>query len=534
MVKIIAKQTLAVIFVFVTTLLYAQNTNGDATDTPTENEQLPGAAESIDASSVTVEQEYYYLPSKAHGLFYRSGFYTTPAIQQGFHVGLGLGFSSNSTENSESDTSENENYQIFQAQLQYTHNRFSIILDAQFRIAFTLTDTPSVTFATEDWIPEDATDGLKKYIPLLQLRYGSQNDDVYMRVGFLSNITMGNGFLVQDYTNSIDNIHHRVSGIFTRIDGRAFNFPYLGGELLMGDLAQLDTIAARMFSRPLSFLRESYFQEMTIGATFGMNRNKFTSFDNELISSLRGNESTYLAGGDLLLPIIANKNLQIEILADYLWQGKTNHALQVGTQWNIFRILTLDTKFVFLSPHSHAGYFDRNMQQTGIGKSLYAQSFLADTLSNRYLWEARASLSIINNSLIIGAFTRAPFLFDATTLEKTGGVVAGIELRIDEERIEALRGFTLAVHYVKSNIKAADDFVSLANAFIGGKVGFRARGIRIEVLAELRPRYQILHTLLDQHRDNLDEKGLGAFSVFLDQSLSEYTIYTGIQGAISF
>ncbi len=512
------KQHLLLVLLTISMAAHAQIVSG--TDTP---------------SSAAV-QEYYYKQSEANSPFHGSSYYTSPNYKQGFHVDLGIGYSSSTDLLSTAPATIN--YQTFRFQLQYTtHNKFSIILDAQFRIAFTLTTDPDIYFSTDEWVmktTDTPNDILSKYLPIIQMRYGNPSDDVYFQLGFLSDITLGNGFLVQDYSNSLDIINRRISGIFTRVDARAFDFPYVGVELLFGDIAQLDTFVTRLFFRPLYFLQNSYFHEMIVGVSFGMNRNEFSSLDGDLFSGIRGGDITYIAGGDLLLPVIANKNLQIEVQADYLWQGDSNNAARAGARWKIFNFFILHTNFVYLSGRSYANYFDRNFQQTGIEQSIRAGTLLNDPQRNGYFWEAYATLSFFNDGLQFGGFARAPFLFDTATLNQAGGITAGFNLRIIEGRIKALQGLSLSLHYVKNNIYGMDDLASITDAFIGGKLGIQARGIRIEILAELRPRYQILPELLQIHAGNLAQIGLDPTRAADYTALPEYSVYMGILGAISF
>jgi len=51
------------------------------------------------------------------------------------------------------------------------------------------------------------------------------------------------------------------------IDGSLFGFPYVGLEVLTGNVSKFDVIGGRIYVRPLAFMEESLFGRLQLAAT---------------------------------------------------------------------------------------------------------------------------------------------------------------------------------------------------------------------------------------------------------------------------
>jgi hypothetical protein len=122
---------------------------------------------------------------------------------------------------------------------------------------YTFTDEAGVDpIRTEgDWIPDPALDQnyLDVYLPkFMYIRYGFKGDPLYAKLGSIEDGTLGNGFIMNNYDNTLFLPGQRIFGLAFDLDGALFNFPYLGLETFVGNVARFDVIGARLYARPLA------------------------------------------------------------------------------------------------------------------------------------------------------------------------------------------------------------------------------------------------------------------------------------------
>jgi len=544
---------LVLIMLFVvptTTLVFGQNSPQDGLSENTETDEnsqfdtnepqiiIDDSLESVPEGDGTpapeidpllIKYNYYYDPPSFDGLFHGTSFFGDLPADPGLNFGIGLGFASNTGRNPEA-----ENYQTIRFQLQYVEGIAAITLDAQIKFKVNLTEDPEFAIATEEFAAADTSGLIKTYLPILQVRLNEPDDLSYLKVGSLSDITFGNGLLVQDYTNSLDLINHRTPGIYGRLDGADFMFPYLGGEILFGDIAFTDTLAARIFSKPFLANRNSYFREFLVGASFGMDRGTFSTFDDILFDSLRGGAIRFMVGGDILLPLIAEEDFQMVMYGDYIWGGEDSTMAQLGFQFEFSDQTDIEifTNFLFFQRRIVPFYFNRNYQQYGLEQTTNVTGLLQEESRIRYKWEAKANLFILDKSMKVGFLTRLPFWFSEEILELVDGMDFGLEFKILEGRLLVLRGITASAHFFKQRLMTFSEFGNLKDTFFGLKFGTRARNIQVELIIEMRPKYEFLQDIIDAGVTP-SQTDLINYTEHLE-SEANYTMYVGLQGVMTF
>jgi hypothetical protein len=75
--------------------------------------------------------------------------------------------------------------------------------------------------------------------------------------------------------NSLFLPEQRVSGLSLDLDGQLFNFPYLGIETMVGNLAAFDLMGGRIFTRPIYFTGVPIIKELQLGFTAVADLNPF-------------------------------------------------------------------------------------------------------------------------------------------------------------------------------------------------------------------------------------------------------------------
>ncbi|MGB4587301.1 MAG: hypothetical protein WBH66_09690, partial [Rectinemataceae bacterium] len=156
--------------------------------------------------------------------------------------------------------------------------KFGIGLDLMFRFQLYPEESSSpIRIYSPDWIPQGSQTLLDVYLPkIMYVRYGLRGiDPFYVKLGSISDFTLGNGLIVSDYANTRFLPDLRIFGLQVGIDGAIFKFPYVGFEALTGNLARLDVIGGRVYVRPLSFLGNSLPGRLQVGVTATVDTNPF-------------------------------------------------------------------------------------------------------------------------------------------------------------------------------------------------------------------------------------------------------------------
>ena len=77
------------------------------------------------------------------------------------------------------------------------------------------------------------------YLPkIAYVRWGLKGDPLFLKLGSFNDATLGDGFIMGDYNNTLFLPTERHFGLQADLDGNLFNFPYVGIETVVGNLAQ--------------------------------------------------------------------------------------------------------------------------------------------------------------------------------------------------------------------------------------------------------------------------------------------------------
>jgi len=186
--------------------------------------------------------------------------------------------------------------------------KLAVGLDLTFRFKFASGSTTSFEIYEPDWIPQPGkTTILDVYLPkLLYVRYGFQGiDPFYFKAGSISDFNLGNGLIMDNYSNMLFLPQRRIFGMQVGVDGNLFGFPYVGIEALSGNLAKFDVIGGRVYIRPLAFMNKSLFGRLQVGAIGVYDRDPLMYADDTAYGTSFGTSSpTYVIGADVTLPIL--------------------------------------------------------------------------------------------------------------------------------------------------------------------------------------------------------------------------------------
>ncbi|MEW5815436.1 MAG: hypothetical protein AB1798_08605, partial [Spirochaetota bacterium] len=211
------------------------------------------------------------------------------------------------------DNDERITYQSLSLNPDLAIGKFGIGIDVTLHFTFTGGDTKDkFKIRSKDWIPDEETSFLELYLPKFRyIRYGFKGEPLYIKLGVIEDGTLGNGFIMGNYSNALFLPEKRIFGLSFDLDGKLFKFPYLGIETFVGNLAAFDVIGARLFGRPLIGLKVPIIKNLEIGGTIAADRDPFfhTVEKDE-------NASVVMGGADFKLPILTGKMISLSTFAD--------------------------------------------------------------------------------------------------------------------------------------------------------------------------------------------------------------------------
>jgi hypothetical protein len=222
---------------------------------------------------------------------------------------------------------------------------------------YTFSDLPGIEpVKTEgDWVPGPGQTIADVYLPKFQyIRYGLKGEPLFVKLGSIEDGTLGNGFIMNNYDNTLFLPERRIFGLALDLDGALFKFPYVGLETFVGNVARFDVIGSRLFFRPLSFLNTPIIKDLQVGATFATDTNPGLY---EPGSPYRA--PVFLYGADLRLPILTAPAASLAVFTDVAYLSNNGSVgNMVGFGGRLFGFLLYGIQVRFLGQGFVPVYFD--------------------------------------------------------------------------------------------------------------------------------------------------------------------------------
>ena len=265
----------------------------------------------------------------------------------GFGMGIDIGAVSYQEEG------EAVAYQRLILKPDFSFGKFGLGLWIPFHYRFTDNGTD---FRDEDWVLQDGENAFEKYLPIFSyVRYGQKGDDLYAKLGSIEDGTLGNGFIMGGYSNTLFLPDTRIIGLSLDVDGNAANFPYLGVETFVGNLALLDVVGARLYARPLTGVSMPLLPELQLGTTWAMDREPDAQYDFDPAIGDPGTVSMF--GVDLRQPIVDRPSVSLAAFGDLVFQGDSTGGM-VGAGGRLVRHIIYGLQARFLGENFIPVYFD--------------------------------------------------------------------------------------------------------------------------------------------------------------------------------
>jgi hypothetical protein len=365
---------------------------------------------------------------------------------------------------------------------EFAVGKFAVALDFSLHLSSGTGSTPFL-IRTEDWVPAESTitNWAQLYLSkFVYVRYGSKGDSLYAQMGSIYNGTLGTGFIMENYTNTLFIPDSRLLGLALDIDGSLFNFPLIGMETMVANLAAWDVMGTRLFVRPLITLENEILRSMEWGVTLAADRvpNLREEYFTEISSPVN---PVLMYGFDLIQPII---NYDMASLALYGAMGmepgtanRTDTAMggMVGVGGRLIRAIPYRLQIRMLGDNFLPTYFDYSYDLYRAEK--YAIIAGEDSLKGSVGFLASTGFSLFSNMIVFNVQIDGPFAPVPTTdetLKFTYSSTMYPHLAMSFEVGEGLiPGISFKAYYDKKYIAYPNDTFHPKGALIGADINYR-------------------------------------------------------------
>jgi hypothetical protein len=347
-----------------------------------------------------------------------------------------------------------------------TIGEFGIGLNLDFNFRFNSgASGDSFEIRQEDWVVNDFAGFLATYLPKIRyVRYGTKGAPLYLTFGDINNGRLGNGLIVNGFDNTLHQPGQRVFGMSFDIDGRLFDFPWIGLETMVGNFAAWDVLAMRLYSRPAAKSGVPLMEGLQVGVTLAIDTNPYYFSP---VASVKANTAASYAGLwglDFLTPILANDFLSLNLLGDFALQN-TRFGTQVGAGGSIIKVFSYQAMLRIGSPAFIFGYFDKLYDlQRETRLAAFQGTGGGDPVAG---WFASLGAHFFDGALYATAAMDGAFVIDTAQPSGYPDLQASVGLKPG-----LLAGLSLEGHYYKADIRSWENLVDGRNALIGARLDY--------------------------------------------------------------
>lgn len=395
--------------------------------------------------------------------------------QPGAEFGLGLLLGVETFDPAE-EGGDPETFQTLALKPDLAIGKFGIGLDLVLHYRFVSDTESGFDIREEDWIASSASEIFALYLPkITYVRWGYKGDPLYAKLGQIDDSSLGTGFIVSNYSNTIFQPDEQIAGLNFDLDGQLFDFPYIGIETFIGNLARFDVFGGRLYSRPLLWTGVPVIKDLEWGISAVTDlapdlRAEF--YDSDLNGGAEA-EAVLIYGTDLILPVLTNKIASLSLFGDIAFQG-TNKGGMAGFGGRLFNIVPYLFQLRILGDNFIPAYFDNTYDlYRGIKYDLlhYAGVAIPGSIS----WLGSTGISVLDDKISFIATVDGPFkappagnIEDHNYLEYPHLNAA---LIVDDGLIP---DFSFSVSYDKKYINEFVDLVLGENSMINMAINYNA------------------------------------------------------------
>jgi hypothetical protein len=327
---------------------------------------------------------------------------------------------------------------------------------------FTLHYKDGFEIREEDWVPEGDRSFLDLYLPIFRyIRYGEKGDPLYGKIGSIDDGTLGNGFLMRNYSNTLFLPERRIIGLALDMDGSLFNFPYLGFETFTGNLARFDVFGFRVFARPAAATEIPIVRNLQIGSTYVAD---FETLDSDTVS---------MFGVDFIQPLLGGEALSLAFFGDLAFQtggDATNAGGMLGFGGRLIGFINYGANLLMLGDNFLPFYFDATYDLYREAK--YAVYSGQANVDGYVGWLASLGFTFLENALVFSTSVDGSFSPDGSSPETKAMTYPHLRSTLVVAE-DLLPGFFFDAFYDKRAISGFDDFADPKNATIGANINYK-------------------------------------------------------------
>ncbi len=311
---------------------------------------------------------------------------------------------------SASDPTKLESWSKLGFQPDLSLGKFGIGLDLTFRFQiYPDASTPLLVYEP-DWVPQAGQTIFDVYLPkIMYVRYGLRGiDPYYIKLGSIDDFSLGNGLIVSDYANTRFLPDLRIFGLQFGLDGSVFKFPYLGIEALTGNLARMDVIGGRIFTRPLAFLGETLPAKLQLGFTGVLDRDPLVYTDAADLVLYPAADLVYVIGADLSLPVLSSEVVSLNAFVEGARQPSGALGFITGVGGRLIGFINYGAQIRALQGGFIPSYFDSNYDFYRDERAEYVLS-LGSPGAFKLGWLAKLGFRLFKEALELNIQVDGPF-----------------------------------------------------------------------------------------------------------------------------
>ncbi len=396
----------------------------------------------------------------------------TPGPGFNFAAGLGTDLLPNPS------TGTLESWSKLALQPELSIGKFGIGLDLMLRFKLASNGTTGFQIYEPDWVPQNGNNFFDVYLPkILYIRYGTQwEDPFYVKMGSISDFTLGNGLIINNYSNMQFLPTTRIFGIQAGLDGSLFGVPYVGIEALTGNVTKLDIIGGRVYVRPLVFM-QNFLGKLQIGLTGVYDRDPLL-YAGPLYSG-PASKPIYVVGADVTLPLIQSPIFSLTPFTEGAREVNASMGAIAGIRGNILKFIAYGAQFRYFQDNFIPSYFDANYDRYRAERFVYIETNNPAGPNFNPSWLGMLGFSLFKSTLNFQATFDAPFSWQppaptnnpadyphaVATFNLARGLIPNVSIGAKYEKY--FLGKTSSGNVFK-------DLIDLSNASIGMTVSYKA------------------------------------------------------------
>jgi hypothetical protein len=337
---------------------------------------------------------------------------------------------------------------------------------------------------TKDWYFKNPGEFRDVYFPKVRsLRLGGEDTPVFLSFGDIEGATLGNGFIMSSYTNTLFEPENPVLGMYFTLDGKAVELPFFRIESYAANAARFDVFAMRIHFTPFTFLKENFLKKLTLGTCAAVDREpayyalRYDEFDSALLPNT-ALAAAHIYGVDFSLPLNVLPFWLLTLHGDWATTRRKNSGGMGGVDNRFFGFLDVGLELGILGENFMARYF-------GASYDLYRLEQYAVYNAQTVLKEKTGAygfslgISLFEEKLSLWASSRGP-----TGSPEGGSREWQAGLSFKEVFIPR---FFFDILYEKKNMKTLNNFTNWKNdSLLKARLTYRANSASLALVYTAR------------------------------------------------